>query len=165
MKKIQPYYPQILKKLKSSGATISLDTNWDPSEKWDSGIKHILQYVDVFLPNQNEAMAIAETNNLEEAIDILKSKIPIIALKRGKDGGTVYSGCEVYDAAAIDVPKVDAIGAGDSFNGGFIYGYLNGLNLGLCLQIGCICGSMNTRAEGGIKAQARLNEVRQYIAI
>lgn len=161
MKKIQPYYPDILKKLKEYGATVSLDTNWDPEEKWDSGIENILQYIDIFLPNENEAMAITRTINIEEAIGILREKIPVIGLKKGKEGAVLYAEDQIYSASAPDVSKVDAIGAGDSFDGGFIYGFLKGRTLVKCLELACFCGSMNTRACGGTKGQAWLDEVIQ----
>jgi sugar/nucleoside kinase (ribokinase family) len=164
MKKIQPHYPEILKKLKAFGATISLDTNWDPEENWDSGLKDIIQYVDIFLPNENEAMAVTGLNSLTSAIETLKSQIPVIALKKGREGGSVYAGEKASSTGAIDVSKKDSIGAGDSFDGGFVYGFLNGLSLEKCLQIGCICGSMNTRAVGGTMGQARLDEVMKYIS-
>lgn len=162
MKKVQPYYPDILRKLKTFGATISLDTNWDPREKWDSGIENILQLIDIFLPNENEAIAITKTSDINSAIKVLRKKVPIIALKKGKDGAQLYAGDQVYSASAIDFPKVDAIGAGDSFDGGFIYGFLKGMSLTKCLNLACLCGSMNTRASGGTKSQAWLEDIVQY---
>ena len=162
MKKLQPHYPEIVRKLKAYGATISLDTNWDPEEKWDSGIWKIMPYVDVFFPNENEAMALTNENSAEKAIEKLKKIIPVLAVKRGKDGAVVYANGKIYYSPSIDVEKTDAVGAGDSFDGGFIYGYLTGESIEKCAQLGCICGSLNTRMEGGTKGQPALNEVMQY---
>jgi len=164
MKKIQPYYPGILKKLKEYGATISLDTNWDPEEKWNSGIWNIIPYIDIFLPNENEAMAITDESSLEKAIQRLREYIPHIVVKKGKKGAVVYSKDEIYEIPSIDVKKVDAVGAGDTFDGGFVYGFLSGKSIEECAKIGCICGSLNTRAHGGIKGQPRLEEVLKYLA-
>jgi sugar/nucleoside kinase (ribokinase family) len=163
MKKLQPHYPQIVKKLKSYGATISLDTNWDPEEKWDSGIWDIMPYVDIFFPNENEAMAITKENSPEKAIEKLKPVIPVLAVKRGKDGAVVYAEGKTYYSPSIDVVKVDAVGAGDSFDGGFVYGYLSGKSVEECARIGCICGSLNTRMEGGSKGQPLLAEMLKYL--
>ncbi len=159
MRKIQSSYPEVLKKLKAFGATISLDTNWDPDETWDSGIENILPYVDIFLPNKEEALLISRKDNLEEAISFLSSKIPIIALKKGKDGAEAYAYGKRYSAPAVEVKMTDAIGAGDSFDGGFVYGYLNGLPLEECLKLACFCGSMNTRAAGGTNGQVWLDDL------
>jgi sugar/nucleoside kinase (ribokinase family) len=163
MKKIQPYYPEILKKLKEYGATISLDINWDPEEKWDSGIWNVLPYIDVFFPNENEIMAITGKSSIENAIDKLKGIVPIIALKKGKEGAEIYSQGNKYFARALEVEIADAVGAGDSFDAGFIYGMLKGLSLEMCAKIGCICGSLNTRITGGVKGQPGLEQMLAYI--
>ena len=165
MKKLQPLYPEIVKKLKAYGATISLDTNWDPEEKWDSGIWDILPYIDIFFPNENEAMAITKENSAEDAIERLKSLIPVVAVKKGKEGAIVYAEGNTYYSPSIDIVKADAVGAGDSFDGGFIYGYLTGRSIEECGRIGCICGSLNTRMEGGTKGQPVLDEVMKYLQI
>lgn len=162
MEKIQPYYPSIIKKLKMSGATVSLDTNWDPQEKWDAGLPDILPLVDIILPNDNEAMAITHESDPELAIKKLKEIVPIVAMKKGKYGAVTYAGGREYIVPAIDVPKIDAVGAGDSFDGGFIYGFLSGKTIEECTRIGCICGSLNTRCIGGTKGQPLLPEMLQY---
>jgi sugar/nucleoside kinase (ribokinase family) len=163
MKKAQPLYPDILKKLKKNGATISLDTNWDPEEKWDSGINNILQYVDIFFPNENEAMAITKEENAEKAIEKLKEIVPIVAVKKGEYGAVVYSNGRIYTADALSMNVTDTVGAGDSFDGGFIYGFLNGKSIQECARIGCICGSLNTRLSGGTNGQPNVNELEKWI--
>lgn len=162
MKKIKNYYPEIIKRIKSHDATVSLDTNWDPEGKWAEGLWEILPYIDIFLPNENEAMAIAGESNLDKAIEKFKKYIPIIAVKKGKDGAIVYTKNHIYSVPSISVAKVDAIGAGDSFDGGFIYGFLSNKSIEECAQLGCICGSLNTRRFGGTKGQPLLEEALAY---
>ena len=57
----------------------------------------------------------------------------------------------------------DAVGAGDSFDGGFIYGFLKGKSAEECTKIGCICGSLNTRSFGGSRGQPWLDEMLKYL--
>lgn len=163
MKKMQPHYPKIVKKLKEYGATISLDTNWDPEEKWDSGIWNIMPYVDIFLPNESEILAITGESSVEKAIGRIKNMVPVIAVKKGKEGALVCSQGNKCFVPAVDVEKVDAIGAGDSFDGGFLYGMIKGLGVEMSGRIGCLCGSLSTRMPGGTKGQPRLDEVLSYI--
>lgn len=163
IKKLQPYYKQIVKKAKEYGTTISLDTNWDPAEKWDGGVWDILPYVDIFLPNENEAMAITKKDNLEDALKVLNEVVPIIGLKLGKKGAATYYRGKYYSAPSIDVKVVDAVGAGDTFDAGFIYGFLKGYDIEKCLQIGCICGSMNTTRAGGIAGQIYAEELLKLV--
>jgi len=164
MKKIQPHYPSIIKKLKEAGATISLDTNWDPEEKWDSGLHDILPLVDIIFPNDNEAKAIAGEEDTDTAVKKLREIIPVVVVKKGKDGAVAYKDDKVYTTSAIDVPKKDAVGAGDSFDGGFLYGFLSGKSIKECLKIGNICGSLNIRSVGGTKGQPRIDEVLRYLS-
>ena len=61
-------------------------------------------------------------------------------------------------AEALPVSVIDTTGAGDSFDAGFIYGYLAGWDLARTLRLGCVCGSLSTRAAGGTTAQPTLAE-------
>lgn len=155
--------PDIIKRAKSFGLTISLDTNWDPHEKWHLP-KEIIDNLDIFLPNENEILYLSGKDNIEDAIKYF-SHIPIVALKQGSDGATVYSKGEIISLPAYDVAVVDTVGAGDSFDGGFIYGYLKGLSVRECLAAGIFCGSMNTRATGGVASQVNFSELDAYLKV
>jgi len=163
MKKFTENLLPVLKDVKKYGTTVSLDPNWDPDGNWDSGIWNILPYVDVFLPNENEVKAITGEKNLEKAIDILKKEVPILSVKMGKNGARTFADKKTICMPSIDVVKIDAIGAGDSYDGGFIYGYLTGKDFETCTKMGCICGSLNTRGVGGTKGQPRLKEMLEHM--
>lgn len=163
MKSLQPYYKDIVVKAKENGMSISMDTNWDPDEKWDGGIWDVLKHVDIFLPNENEALAITCKNNIDQAMDALGEVVPVVVIKLGKEGATAYNRGQKYNASSINVNVVDAVGAGDSFDAGFVYGFLSGYDIEKCLRIACICGSLNTRAAGGTAAQPDLPELEKYI--
>lgn len=147
------------------GVTISLDTNWDPEEKWDGGIWDILPYIDIFMPNENEALAITKKASIDEAMEVLKDIVPIIVLKRGKNGASAYANGKFYNAASLEVSVVDTVGAGDSFDGGFIYGFLSNYDIEKCLTIGCICGSYNTTKAGGIEGQINIDKLNDVFLL
>ena len=163
LKSLQPEYPALLKKAKSLGLTVSLDTNWDPEEGWDGGIKEILPYVDIFLPNENELMNITGHNNVEAALRYAGEMVPVIAVKCGEDGAYAYCKGDIYKTDAMKVSVADTVGAGDSFNGGFLYGYLSGLPIESCLKAGSICGSLNVSKPGGTRGQPGLEELKKYL--
>ena len=79
---------------KHLGLTLSLDTNWDPQEKWDGQIQTALAYADLFFPNANEAILISGCEELEPAIDWLVKRVPVVAVKLGASGALVASGQE-----------------------------------------------------------------------
>lgn len=153
MNHLRPELPALVRRAKAHGVTVSLDTNWDPSGFWDDGLRDLLPMVDLFLPNAAEAMAVAGTDRLEDALRWLLERVPTIGLKRGKDGATLLTRQGRWDAPSVDVPVVDAIGAGDSFDAGVVAGMLRGLLWEDSLRLGCLCGSMSTRKAGGFAGQ------------
>lgn len=159
MPSIRPHYPAIVARLKKFGATISLDTNWDPEEKWEGGLRKLMPMIDVFLPNENEALAIARESNLDRAGKKLAAIVPVVAIKRGKRGASVFSGRERIDVKTAPVKVVDAVGAGDSFDAGFLLGFLSGRDLEASARIGCFCGARNTTQPGGTRGQPDLRQV------
>jgi sugar/nucleoside kinase (ribokinase family) len=151
-KGLQTRIPELFKKLKSVGMTISLDTNDDPDDQWRGGLQEALQYVDVFLPNAREAKQIAGTQDLRLALDRLAVMVPIVAIKNGEEGAMARRGKEFFSAPAIKVNPVDAVGAGDSFDAGFLFEFLRGSGLPACLAMGNLAGAFSTTRAGGTEA-------------
>jgi len=149
---LQPRVIELFQKLKASGLTISLDTNDDPDDRWEGGLQEALRYVDVFLPNVREATRITSTENLEAAIAKLASRVPIVVVKLGAQGALAQQGPQRFTAAAAKVAPMDAVGAGDSFNAGFLHEYVRGGDLPACLASGNLAGALSTTRPGGTEA-------------
>jgi sugar/nucleoside kinase (ribokinase family) len=162
---LRPEVPQLFAQARRHGLTTSLDTNYDPLELWDGGLLEVLAQTDVFMPNQTELYAISGESDLDAALKKMTQGGLLVAVKLGAAGGIACQGNEVAQAASIPVEVVDTTGAGDSFDAGFVYGYLAGWNLTRALQLGCACGSLSTRAAGGTTAQATLAEAQQALRI
>ena len=160
---LQPVYPALLKKAKELGVSVSLDTNWDPEEKWDGGIKEILQYVDIFLPNEQELKLISGKSNIVEALKHVSEFVPIIAVKCGSEGAYSYQKGLITNAEGISKNVADTVGAGDNFNAGFVFAYLSGYDIRDCLRAGVFCGSESVEAPGGTKSQAKLDDLKKYL--
>ena len=153
-----PAAPQILQRARALGLTVSLDTNWDPDGRWAGGLRAALAHVDLFLPNEQEALAISGAAGLEEALDVLVGEfhLPAVAVKRGELGARVAAGAERW-AVAVDPlgALADTIGAGDSFDAGFVAAWLAGRPLAECAALGNACGRASIQARGGIAGQLR----------
>ncbi len=160
---IQEVLPQIVDCVHKNNGTVSLDTNWDPEGKWENGLKELLPKIDIFFPNENEATAITGEKSAKKAIDVLSSIIPVVSVKLGAKGAASYYNGKSVLKPAIDVPKVDAVGAGDSYDAGFVYGYLTGKDIETCTQMGNITGSLNIRGEGGTQTQPYYEEFIKYL--
>jgi sugar/nucleoside kinase (ribokinase family) len=159
---LRPDVPRLFYEAQRRGLTISIDTNYDPTEKWDGHLREVLQRVDVFLPNETELLAITREDSIEAGLDRL-AEIPIVAVKLGARGAIARCGSEIVHANSIPVNVVDTTGAGDSFDAGFLYGYLTERSLSQSLQLACVCGSLSTRAAGGTDAQATLAEALEHL--
>jgi sugar/nucleoside kinase (ribokinase family) len=149
---LQPDLPELFRELKSRGLTLSLDTNDDPEDKWDGVLPQLLPYISVLLPNRGELCRITRRDNLDEALDELSSIVPIIAVKCGADGAIVQSGGKRTRVPGISVRPVDTIGAGDSFNAGFLAAWLSGQTVEECARAGNITGALATQRPGGTEA-------------
>jgi sugar/nucleoside kinase (ribokinase family) len=133
--------------------TTSFDMQWDPQESWKLDMADVLPHVNVFLPNEKELMFLTGKNNLNEAIASAKKYTGILVIKRGNKGSMVVSGDRVSDLPPfLNKNVVDAIGAGDSFNAGFIYKYLQGKDIAECQRFGNLTGAVSTTAAGGTAA-------------
>ena len=144
---------KLFSKARGLGLTTSFDMQWDPDEEWDLAIEEILPHVNVFLPNENELLYLSGKKNLDEAINVVEKFVDVLVIKRGNKGSLVRTGGESLDLPAfLNKNVVDAIGAGDSFNAGFIYKYILGNAIRDCQQYGNLTGAVSTTAAGGITA-------------
>jgi sugar/nucleoside kinase (ribokinase family) len=156
---LQPGIPNIFRRAKALGLTISLDTNWDPDESWGDGLEEVIPLVDVFLPNETEALRIANNENLDEAIRQLHQLgTNVIAVKQGAKGALVSDNLKIISCTVTPVAGGDSVGAGDSFDAGFLAGWLKGLSLEHALNIGCACGRSVASQVGGVKGQLTWQE-------
>lgn len=147
---------------KQAGMTTSLDVQWDPENKWDIDFKTLLPLIDVFLPNQSELFAISKTNSVEEGLEFLKGLSKIVVVKMGADGSALMENGKVtYFKPFKNNDLKDAIGAGDSFNAGFLHAMLKGYSLEQCMETGNLMGAINTTARGGTGAFTSLEEVKE----
>jgi sugar/nucleoside kinase (ribokinase family) len=151
-KALRPRVEELFRFLKAKGLTISLDTNDDPEDRWAAGLHQILRHVDVFLPNEREACKAAGTDDLEEAVGKLSQLVPLLIVKRGRKGALAQKGSERISAASKQVTPVDSVGAGDSFDAGFLHQYVRGSDLGTCLASANRAGALSTTRPGGTEA-------------
>lgn len=156
---LRPGIPNIFRRAKALGLTISLDTNWDPDEKWGIGLGEIIQMVDIFLPNEQEVLRIANISDLSAAVGYLHQLgTKLIAVKQGSKGAFVSDGKEIYHCVVEPVSGGDSVGAGDSFDAGFLAGWMRGLSLETSLKIACACGRSVASQIGGVKGQLTWDE-------
>lgn len=160
---LRPGLPRLFERARSLGLTTSLDTNYDPSEQW-RGFDELLSVTNVFLPNEAEACSLTRVDTVDLAATDLAAQVETLAIKLGAQGALGVSQGQKVRVASIPVKVIDTVGAGDSFDAGFIYGYLRGWPLEKTLRAAAICGALSTQAAGGTTAQATLDEVLRELS-
>ena len=161
---LAPELPALFREARDGEATTSLDPNWDPSGEWDNGLMALLPEVDVFLPNEVEALSMARISVVEDAIARLRSAgAGTVVVKTAGQGAVAAQAGDAVAVAGIPTQVVDSTGAGDSFDAGFLAGFLGGQPLRRCLEIGNACGALSTRGIGGVSTQPTMVEALETI--
>lgn len=156
--------PELFRFMKSRGLTTSLDTNDDPDDRWEGPLHEALRYVDVLLPNERELRKIAGEENMEKAIAKLAEDVPLVVVKLGAKGALAARGRERFTSPATLVDVVDTVGAGDSFNAGFLHQYLRGADVMQCLHYANLAGAFSTTASGGSEAFRNAEQLKHFFA-
>jgi sugar/nucleoside kinase (ribokinase family) len=155
---------ELFRQAKEFGLTTSFDPDSDPSGKWDNSIFDTLKYVDVFLPNDTEALNISKTKNVESALDQLSKVVDTIVIKMGKSGVWTKNSEKAIHSNVFKVAVVDTTGAGDSFNSGFIYQFLKDSDIEDCTLWGNACAGISTTKPGGTTAFPDISELQKFFA-
>ena len=144
---------------KDRGLTISLDCSWDEGLIYEPTSRELLKGIDVFLPNEKELRALFcikdEVANHQH--EILRHA-PVVVVKRGKNGADLITEASMITDAAIPCEVKDNIGAGDAFNAGFIFSWINGRPLYECLRAGNLSGAEAIKHIGGPRGAENLSQ-------
>ena len=160
---LRPDLPVLFDDAHRAGTSTSIDPNWDPEERWDGELLNLLSATDLFLPNSVEARAITGIDDIDVAAESLAARGGLVAIKFGDGGGMVTRGEDAIRVPGIQVAVVDTTGAGDTFDAGFLAGYLDGWAPERCLALANVCGGLSTRASGGVAAQPTMEEAMARI--
>jgi sugar/nucleoside kinase (ribokinase family) len=171
--KLRPGLPDLFREARAAGATCSFDSNFDPDRRFE-GMDAMLAAADIFFPNEQEAALITGQSDPLEAAHALVARaqaagrdpaagLLTVVVKLGAEGALAVRGEEALRVPADRVQVLDATGAGDSFDAGFLYGFVDDRSLGEALALGVACGSLSTRAIGGVDGQATLEEAEALL--
>jgi len=161
--KLRSDIPKLFSIAKEYGVTTSLDAGWDDTLNWDYGIFEALKHTDIFFPNEVEALNISKKENIKDAVDLLSSYAKAVVVKCGPKGAIGKTDDIIIEQETFPLKPIDTTGAGDSFNAGFIYGYLKGFDFEKCMTYGNACGSISVTKIGGASSCATLDEVESLL--
>jgi sugar/nucleoside kinase (ribokinase family) len=160
---LRPDFPDLFARAHRAGLTTSLDTGFDPSGRWDGGLRATLAETDVFFPNEVELRALTGHGDPAEGLRALEGTRTRVVAKLGEGGAMALDGGRLLHVPAYRVETRDTTGAGDSFNAGFLHLWLKGAPVLECLRLGAACGALSTRGLGGTAAQPTLEEAEALV--
>jgi ribokinase len=140
---LRAQYPRLIAELRSLGYQVALDTNWPP-QNWSAALRTEVaawigkcQHV---LLNELEVASLGDSTDLAVALERLTPLLEpgaTLVVKAGAKGAIGVQGGRRVDCPAPAVPIFDTIGAGDSFNAGYLLARLGGAGLAEALTAGC----------------------------
>lgn len=141
-----PEYDRLMEKLAEHGYDMAIDPGW-PDGGWDDALRtRVMGWFERckhILINDKEAEALTGYSTPERACRELADLLPqgcSVIIKCGGNGAMVQNGSQFYTAAAPVIEPFDTIGAGDGFNGGYLYGLLTCDNQAAQLEHALRCG-------------------------
>lgn len=149
---LRPRIAEIFRTAKSRSLTTSLDTNDDPEDKWDGNLDEVLRSIDILFVNEREAKKIARADDLNSALVKLTQIARLAVVKLGAKGAIAREGSKEWRCPSLAMNAIDTVGAGDSFDAGYIHRFLQGESQEDCLQYANTAGAFSTTKEGGTEA-------------
>ncbi len=149
--RLRPDLPRLLAVARTAGAGISIDPQGDATGAWGGGLRELLPAIDILFVNEDEERALRPAG------------CPLVVVKMGERGAAVRWADGELRVPAFSVDSVDATGAGDSFDAGFLAARLAGEGLEHSLRLACACGALSTRAMGGTAGQPTLDQARALL--
>jgi sugar/nucleoside kinase (ribokinase family) len=143
--------------------TFSLDTNDDPEGRWGDKIYKILNSIDIFLANKKEALKIAKESDIRDALSKLSREVNTVVIKLGSEGYIARDGESYYSGDSLSINFKDSTGAGDNFDAGLIYGYINSLGIEKSLRIANVVGAKSVEYPGGVGNKRKFSEIKKLI--
>ena len=151
-RKLSPDIPGLFSEMKRRGLTTSLDTNDDPADEWGGVLHEVLSFADLLLCTETELLKIAGMDDLEAAAQKMATRVPLLVVKRGMRGASAYIDGRRIDSPARSVDVTDSVGAGDTFDAGFVHQWIRQAPIDTCLKFGNVAAALSVTRSGGVEA-------------
>ncbi|WP_201318829.1 sugar kinase [Paenibacillus sp. EPM92] len=155
--------------VKRGGGIVTFDPNLRPElaldRKWIGWYGPVLQHTDILLPSGDEVERLTGCPNVEEGTQrLFEQGISLVVRKMGEHGCELYqNGVRSEAVPGFSVHCVDPTGAGDCFNAGVVYGYLQGWTWKETLRFANAVGALSTTALGPMEGTRDLETILEFM--
>lgn len=155
----------ILKLAKEANCVVSIDMASFEVVNALKDILHdlLLNYVDIIFANEEEASAFCDSSDPEVALAAFAELADTVVVKLGKDGAYIQHKDEKVKVDAGIAVAIDTTGAGDLWESGFLYGFLNGKSITESGKIGSMVADEVVQVMGASIPEERWEFIRKSI--
>ena len=158
-----PDLAEVLHRARAAGATVSLDCQWDHTERWER-LDAWLSMVDWFFANADEACSMTGARRAEDALAALAGRTKCPVVKAGAAGAIAWVDGRPAAIPAPRVEVVDTVGAGDNFDSGFLYATVEErMPLLEAVRFANAAAALSCTRRGGTGACSSAAEVQEFM--
>ena len=163
--KDRTFLPRLLERAKNAGIPVSFDlASYGIVREYRDTLRDYLDhYVDIVFANELEAAEFAGTNDPESMLNAFSRLCPVAAVKLGSVGSIIRMNGRTVRIAPEHADAVDATGAGDLWQAGFLFGWLHHAAPEVCGRIGSILGAAAVSNFGARLPEDRWRDLRGRI--
>ncbi|MET1004819.1 MAG: PfkB family carbohydrate kinase [Propionibacteriaceae bacterium] len=162
---MQRELPEWVARLRQQGTLVYGGVGWDSTGKWSSEVLRRLDQIDVFVPNDLEAMRYTGTEDVYEAARELGRYVELAVVTRGARGVIAYerSTGQLTEVPSVTVAAIDPTGAGDVFVASFMASGVLDWPIEQRLRLAGLAASLSVRTLGGAASAPRPCDITQFL--
>ena len=159
------FLSSLFERAKKAGIPVSFDlASYGIVREYRNELREYLgQYVDIVFANELEAAEFAGTDDPESMLGALAQLCPVAAVKLGALGSLVRMDGRTVRIPPEQADPVDATGAGDLWQAGFLFGWLHHAGPEVCGHIGSVLGAAAVSNFGARLPEDRWHSLRERI--
>ena len=157
--------PDWVARLRQQGTVVYGGVGWDSSGVWSSDVLHRLDQIDVFVPNDLEAMRYTQTDNAYAAARELGRYVDLAVVTRGARGAIAYerSTGQLTEVSSVSVSCIDPTGAGDVFVASLMASGVLDWPIEQRLRLAGLAASLSVRTLGGAASAPHPCDMTQFL--
>lgn len=158
--------PAWVGRLRGQGTTVIGGVGWDPTGGWSTDVLRRLAQIDVFVPNDDEAMRYTRTDDAVAAGKALAEFVPLAIVTCGGRGAVAVDSATglVVEVPAVRVPVIDPTGAGDVFVATYMAARTHDWDLATQLRFAGLNASLSVTGLGGATSAPRRQDLLDFLA-
>ncbi len=162
---MQRALPPWVTRLRQQGTVVYGGVGWDPTDEWSSKVLRQLDQIDVFVPNDLEAMRYTHTGNAHDAARELGRYVGLAIVTCGASGVIAYKSAtdELIEVPSVAVRAIDPTGAGDIFVACLMASGVLGWPIEERLRLASVSAAFSVRTLGGAASAPRPCDINRFL--